>query len=107
MKLSQILKTVRRNQNTTLDEIRKKSGLSKGFLSKIENENYDNKNISLETIINLANGLGLKVKDLFDLLNIIEDTEAPSLNTYLRKKYDIKNNNDIAIIEDLIKRLKK
>jgi transcriptional regulator with XRE-family HTH domain len=105
--ISEIAKNQRAKLGLTLDEVGKKAELSQGYLSRLENGDYDAKNLSLDTIIRLSSALSLTVKDFFDTLNITDANEAPALNVYLRKKFDISNNNDVKMIEDLINRLKE
>ncbi|HEX5429553.1 MAG TPA: helix-turn-helix transcriptional regulator [Patescibacteria group bacterium] len=102
MQISKLVKNLRDQSEFTLDVLAKKTGLSAGFLSRLEKGNYDNKNIQLETIIRLANGLGQKLKDFLDNLQIIDQNELPPLNLYLREKYKIKKDSDIKTIEDII-----
>lgn len=107
MKLSQITKKYRKIASLTLDQMSKESGLSKGFLSRLENGDFDKKNVSLETLIKLSKGYNIKVKEILDMLNVIESNEPEPLNVYLRNKYNIKNDDDIQVIEGLIDRLKE
>lgn len=93
----------------TLDELSAKSLLSKGFLSRLEKGDFDNKNISLDTIIKLATGLQIKVIEILDLLNITDNSqrESPPLKVYLRTRYKIEDQSKVKIIEDLIDHLGK
>lgn len=106
MKLSEIAQKYRGLSLLTLDKMAQESGLSKGFLSRLEKGDFDSQNVSLETIIKLSKGYGIKVKEILDLLNVIEQDEPVPLKVYLRKKYDIKNDADVDVIEGLINRLK-
>ena len=103
MKLSIFVKNYRDKASLTLDQLSEKSGLSKGFLSRLEKGGFDQKNVSLETIIKLANGFGIKVKDILDALKVIEQSDPSSLQVFLREKYSIDNEKDINIIEGVIK----
>ncbi len=105
MKLSYIIKNYRKGQLLTIDKLSRKAHLSKGFISRLEKGDFDMKNISLESIIKLANGLGIKVKEILDDLSIIEQEEPLALKVYLRDKYSIKNEDNIKFIENLIKKL--
>ncbi|HBB36737.1 MAG: hypothetical protein UX02_C0001G0104 [Candidatus Moranbacteria bacterium GW2011_GWC1_45_18] len=102
MQLSNIVKKYRDNKSLTIDELSERSSLSKAFISRIEKGDFDKKNISLHSIIKLAQGLGIKVKEILDNLNVIEQNEPSPLRMYLRKKYKIKNEIDVKLIEDLI-----
>lgn len=106
MDLSKIVKEHRLKAEMTLDQFAISAKLSKGFLSRLENGDFDQKNISLVTMIKLARGLKIKLKDILDNLNIIEKNESPPLNIYLREKYKIKDKKDVETIERLIDRFK-
>lgn len=106
MKIGKIIKKYRNGSELTLDQLSKRSQLSLGFLSRIENGEYDKGNVALETLIKLSTGLDIKTRVLLDSLNIIEPSEPDSLNIYLREKYAIKNQDDIDTIESIINRLK-
>lgn len=106
MKLSTITKKYRKAASLTLDEMSKESGLSKGFLSRLESGDFDLKNISLETLIKLSKGYKIKIKEILDMLDIIDQNEPEPLTVYLRNKYNIKNDDDVKVIEGLIDRLK-
>ena len=110
MKLGTIIFQYRSKQGLTLEQLSNKSNLSRSYLSKIENGGLDNGNASLSTIIKLATGLGIKVREILELLDVSEprgQENAIPLNVYLRKKYDISKDRDIKIIENLIDHLKE
>ena len=104
MKLSLFVKNYREKQSLTLDRLSERSNLSKGFLSRLEQGDFDQKNISLETIIKLSAGFNIRVKDILDFLNIIEQDKPSSLKVYLRNKYQIINEEDVDVIEGVINR---
>lgn len=107
MKLGKIVKNYRDRLDLTLEQLNKKTGLSKGFISRLEKGDYDEKNISLNSIIKLARGFDIKVKEILDALNVIEQNEPPSLRMYLREKYNISKNEDADMIENLINHFKE
>jgi len=89
----------------TFEELSAKTKLSIGFLSRLEKGDYDEKNISLATIIRLATGLSIQVKDLLDQLGVLEHSQLPAIGAYLREKYNIQNTQDVKTIENIINRL--
>ena len=107
MQLSKIIKQKRDNLSLTINQVSKKAGLSKAFISRIEKGDFNNKNVSLHSIIKLAKGLNIKVKEILDNLNVIEQNEPSPLRIYLRTKYKINNERNIKLIEDLIDSLGK
>ncbi len=109
MKLSTIISQYRSKQGLTLEKLSEKSDLSRSYLSKLENGGLDDDNVSLSTIIKLATGFGIKVREILELLDVTEPHDQGNtvpLNVYLRKKYDISKDSDIKIIEGLIDHLK-
>lgn len=105
VKIGNFIKKHRLKLQFTLDILANKTGLSQGFLSRIENGEYDNMGLSLDTIIKLANGLEISTKTLLSGINIIEDGETqalPPLKTYLRQKYGHVNENKLQTIEEII-----
>lgn len=108
MTLSEIVSELRENRGFTLDELAERASLSKSFISKIENGEFDEKNISLDTLIKLADGFSIKVKEILGLLKVISDQPStPSLSVYLRQQYGMDNKEAVRIIENLIDHLKK
>lgn len=106
MKLGQIIKNYRSNLSLTLEQVSGKAGLSKGFISRLESGDFDQKNVSLDSVIKLAKGLDVKVKEILDQLNVIEQDDQVNLRVYLKKKYKIENEKDAKLIEDLINNFK-
>lgn len=109
MKLSEIIANNRERVGLTLEQLSEKSGLSRSYLSKLENGGMDDQSVSLTTIIKLATGLGITTREILDLLNVTStrDNHRIPLKTYLRKNFNISDGNDVKIIEDLIDRLTK
>lgn len=56
------IRQIRKSKKLTLDELAGKSGISKGYLSKVENSD---KSPPVSTLINIAKGLGVTISDLF------------------------------------------
>lgn len=106
MKLSKIIRNYRDRLSLTMDSLSNRSDLSKGFISKIEKGDFDDKNVSLDSIIKLAKGLDIKVKEILDQLSVIEQDDQANLKVYLREKYKIEDEKDTKLIEDLINNLK-
>lgn len=100
--ISDLVKNQRASLGLTLEQVGQKAKLSQGFLSRVENGDYDAMNMSLDTIIKLANALQLKVKDFLDNLQITEPAPSPELSVYLRQKYNINDSQDVRMIENII-----
>lgn len=56
------IRKIRKLEKLTLDELAKKCGISKGYLSKVENSD---KAPPVSTLINIARGLGITISDIF------------------------------------------
>jgi transcriptional regulator with XRE-family HTH domain len=56
------IRKFRKSKGLTLDELAGQSGISKGYLSKVENSD---KSPPVSTLINIAKGLGVSISDLF------------------------------------------
>ena len=82
MKLSQIIKDFRHEHKMSLDELGKRSGRSRQYLSMLENERNTNggKPIvpSIETLAGLANGMNMTLETL---INLMDDDSVVSLVT--------------------------
>ena len=107
MKLSKIISEYRKKRELTLEQLSTKSKLSRSYISKLENGGLDDQSVSLATVIKLATGLEIKVRDIMELLDVTEPIDqAPApLKVYLRNKYNISKEDDIKIIENLIDHL--
>lgn len=66
------IRKIRKSKKLTLDELAGKSGISKGYLSKVENSD---KSPPVSTLINIAKALGVTISDLFG-----ESREAKSFS---------------------------
>lgn len=107
MKISKFTKYFRSKLDLTIDELSVRSHLSTGFLSRLENGDYDRDNLSLESIIKLAKGLNISVKEILDAIDLIDQKDLPPINVYLRNKYGITDASISANIENIIRKLEK
>ena len=65
MKVEILVKKVRLENNMTLETLAKLSGISKGHLSKIERQD---RNPSLDTMIQIALALKVDIKELYKVI---------------------------------------
>jgi transcriptional regulator with XRE-family HTH domain len=105
VKISEFVKKIRSERNLTLEVLAKKASLSAGFLSRLEKGDFDKKNLSLSSLISLADGFDMKVKEFLDNLGLIENSDFPPMSVYLRQN-GVDDPRDQKTIEDLINRLK-
>ena len=76
MYIGEIITKYRINHNLTLREMSEKTGLSHTHIAKLENIYYEKTGdpyaISLKTLKNIANGIGLKLEDVIKIIEEIE-----------------------------------
>lgn len=90
MKLSEFIKTYRKINKITMQEFANKAGLSKGYISQIENEYSFSKNgkqmvPSITKLKQIANAMNM---DVNDLLNSVDtDISTTDTDIYIKKKF--------------------
>lgn len=62
LELSQTIRKVRQTQKMTVEQLARRSGFSKGFISQVENFRITP---SLKALVKIADALGIDVGDLF------------------------------------------
>lgn len=62
-KFGRIVKSLRIEKEITQEDLAEKANLHVTFISRIENGKA---NVSLDTVLKLANAFGIEVKDLFE-----------------------------------------
>ena len=76
MYIGEIITKYRINHNLSLREMSEKTGLSHTHIAKLENIYYEKTGdpyaISLKTLKNIANGIGLKLEDVIKKIEEIE-----------------------------------
>lgn len=76
MYIGEIITKYRINHNLSLREMSEKTGLSHTHIAKLENIYYEKTGdpyaISLKTLKNIANGIGLKLEDVIKTIEEIE-----------------------------------
>ena len=76
MYIGEIIHKYRINHNLSLREMSEKTGLSHTHIAKLENIYYEKTGdpyaISLKTLKNIANGIGLKLEDVIKTIEEIE-----------------------------------
>lgn len=75
MKLSQAIRELRRSQRLTLSELARRSGLSRGHLSSVENERFFSP--SIQTLIRISEGLNVEARRLLALTTFQVTMEDP------------------------------
>ncbi len=75
MKINNLVRKTRREQGMTQEELAKRVGITRPYLSDIEN---DKRQVRGELMIRIAITLGVKVEDIFliSVYNITDKTES-------------------------------
>ncbi len=69
MKLSKIIKQYRKENNLTGPEFAERCGLSKGYISQIENETRGNSSPKIASLSKLAQGMNITLNDLMKMMD--------------------------------------
>lgn len=89
MNVGQKIRALRTEAGVTLPDLAEKAGVSKGFLSQLEND--EKANVSLDTLAKIAKALGVTVGGLLGLeaarakQQTPEETD-PALEKYIQKR---------------------
>lgn len=76
-----LLRSIRTAQNLTIDGLAEKSGLSRGFISQIEN---GKRSYTLKTLQLVSEALGVGISDLFDDASEVQGLAVDALNEALQ-----------------------
>lgn len=79
--IGKIVKELREEAGITPTELHKRSGLSLAYISKLEDEQYQEMALKLKTAKSLATGLGLSLRHFFERTGFLGGDESqPSFN---------------------------
>jgi len=78
LEIAKTIKKLRSQMGLTAAQLAEKSGLSAGYISKLESGEYET--LTLTTSKSLADGLGLTLKSFLEALGFLQDRERPSFN---------------------------
>jgi transcriptional regulator with XRE-family HTH domain len=89
MNVGQKIRALRTEAGVTLPDLAEKSGVSKGFLSQLEND--EKANVSLDTLAKIAKALGFTVGALLGLeaaraKQVTAEEADPALEKYIQKR---------------------
>lgn len=76
------IKEIRNNKNITLKQLSEVTNLSIGFLSQLER---GLSNIAIDSLQNIANSLGVPIRELLDTQQIDTESFSPVLRSYDKK----------------------
>ncbi|HDQ22351.1 MAG TPA: XRE family transcriptional regulator [Candidatus Uhrbacteria bacterium] len=72
-KIAEKIKELRAEAGLTPSQLAERSGLSLGYISKLEDGNYTS--LKLSTCKSLADGFGLTLKDFIDKIEILDEKQ--------------------------------
>ncbi len=80
--ISKQLKRLREEAELSQHQLAATSGVSVGFISKLEADKY--RTVSLDKCQQLAKGLGITLKDFLAALGFLDESKAPSVKMELQ-----------------------
>ncbi|MBI2928787.1 MAG: helix-turn-helix transcriptional regulator [Verrucomicrobia bacterium] len=91
MNVGQKIRALRTEAGVTLPDLAEKSGVSKGFLSQLEND--EKANVSLDTLAKVAKALGISIGALLGLdatraKQATPEAVDPGLEKYVQERQD-------------------
>lgn len=103
MKLHAVVKTLREEHEFTQEQLAAKSGLTRGYISRLEAGNYTDGSPSIRTLQRIAGGLSVPLEVILHQAGITRDGYMKSADTptFLRVKYDF-NVEQIGEVEQFI-----
>ena len=107
MKLHTVIRSLREDKGLTQEKLAKDSGLTRGYISRLESGEYLDDSPSVKTLRQIAEGLKEPVELILTKAGITQDDyiKSASTPTFLRAKYDL-NKEQIASVEAYIEVIK-
>lgn len=108
MKLHEVIKSLREDKDLTQEKLAENSGLTRGYISRLEQGAYPDESPSVKTLRKIADGLSEPLEFILSRAGITQDDYISSAKpqTYFRAKYNL-NDNQIEAVEAFIKTVKK
>lgn len=101
-KLEVAIKELRDDMRLTQEQLAEKSGLSRGYISRLESGDYKDDSPSIRTLQKIAEGLSIPLEIILKKAGITkEDYTKIDTRTHLRAKYNF-NSDQIKEIEQHI-----
>ncbi len=107
MKLHAVVKALREEHGLTQEQLAEKSGLTRGYISRMEAGDYREDSPSIRTLQKIAEGLSVPLELILNKAGITKEDYINSAEThiYLRAKYDF-NTEQIKEVEQYIDYIK-
>lgn len=107
MKLNLIIKSLREDKGLTQEKLAQDSGLTRGYISRMEKGTYTVDSPSIKTLRKIAKGLSVPLEFILSRAGITqEDYIKVSTPIFLRAKYNL-DEEQIRSVETYIQLLKK
>lgn len=108
MKLHHIIKNLREEQNLTQEVLATKAGLTRGYISRLENGDYTDGSPTIKTLQSIAQGLSVPLELILNQAGFTKEDYINNNQTArmaLRAKYNL-NETEVKKVEDFIKHIK-
>ena len=98
---------MREEQRLTQEQLAEQSGLTRGYISRLEAGNYADNSPSIRTLQKISEGLSISLEYLLNKAGITKDDyiKNADLPTVLRAKYNF-NSNQIKTVEQYVEYVK-
>jgi transcriptional regulator with XRE-family HTH domain len=108
MKLQYVIKKLREDKEMTQEKLAEYSGLTRGYISRLEQGEYPDESPSIKTLRKIADGLKEPLELLLSLAGITKEDymKMASTPTFLRAKYNF-NEEQSKMVENYIQYIKK
>ena len=108
MKLHSIIKFLREDKGLTQEKLAEDSGLTRGYISRLEKGTYGDDSPSIKTLRKIAKGLSEPLDFILSKAGITQEDYIKKADTptFLRAKYDL-NREQIRSVETYIQLIKK
>lgn len=84
MPIGEFILAHRKKNKITQKDFAKKAGLARSFITRLENDDFEDSVISLATFIRLAKALSIPMHQLFQNVKFFNPNSLPPLGTYLQ-----------------------
>ncbi len=107
MKLYAVIKALREGHKLTQEQLAEKSGLTRGYISRMEAGDYSEGSPSIRTLQKIAGGLSVPLEFILNKAGITKEDYIKSADTptFLRAKYDF-DTQQIKEVEQYINYIK-
>lgn len=108
MKLHSVIKSLREDKGLTQEKLADTSGLTRGYISRLEKGSYADDSPSIKTLRQIATGLKEPLELILSKAGITQEDyiKSASSQTFLRAKYDL-NKEQIRAVEAYIEHVKQ